>query len=315
MGALGFILRRFCLLLLVLLLVSMLTFAIVNVLPGDVATAILGDLATPDKVEALRGSMGLNQSLDVRYLHWIGGILRGDFGRSLQYGQPIGPMLAGRLGNSAILGLITLVLGAPLAVALGVIAALRPHGWLDRVISSVSVGTHALPEYVIGLLAILVFSIWWPVLPGSSLIDANQNPLQHPAALVMPVGVLLLGMVAIIGQLTRGSAIQVMARPYIRTAILKGVPRWRVVLKHALPNLLPPAITEIGMYFGYVIGGLVVVETLFSYAGIGQMMTNAIAYRDVPTIEAAVLVVAAAYGVGNLLADIAAMLLNPRLRS
>ncbi len=315
MGAASFILRRLCLLLLVLLLVSVLTFGIVNVLPGDVATAILGDLATPDKVAALRGSMGLDRPLVLRYLHWIVGVLHGNFGKSLQYGQPIGPMLMGRLGNSAILGLITLLLGAPLAIALGVIAALRPRGWLDRIISSVSVGTHALPEYVIGLIAILVFSIWWPVLPGSSLIDASQNPLQHPAALVMPVGVLLLGMIAIIGQLTRGSAIQVMARPYIRTAILKGVPRWRVVVKHALPNLLPPAITEIGMYFGYVIGGLVVVETLFSYAGIGQMMTNAIAYRDVPTIEAAVLVVAAAYGVGNLLADIAAMLLNPRLRS
>jgi peptide/nickel transport system permease protein len=315
LAALVFILRRLCLLVLVLLLVSVLTFGIVNVLPGDVATAILGDLATPEKVEALRAAMGLNQPLPVRYLHWIGGILRGDFGQSLQYGRPIGPMLAGRLGNSAILGLITLLLGAPLAVALGIVAALRPRGWLDRIISSASVGTHALPEYVIGLVAILVFSIWWPVLPGSSLIDASQNPLQHPAALVMPVGVLLAGMVAVIGQLTRGSAIQVMARPYIRTAILKGVPRWKVVLKHALPNLLAPAITEIGMYFGYVIGGLVVVETLFSYAGIGQMMTNAIAYRDVPTIEAGVLVVAAAYGAGNLLADITAVLLNPRLRN
>lgn len=314
MGTAGFILRRLGLLVVVLLLVSMLTFAIVNVLPGDVATAILGDLATPDKVVALRHTMGLDQPLAERYLHWIVGVLHGDFGKSLQYGRPIGPMLAGRLGNSAILGLITLALGAPLAVALGVTAALRPHGWLDRIISGVSVGLHALPEYVVGLLGILVFSIWWPILPGSSLMDASQNPLDHPAALVMPVGVLLLGMLAIIGQLTRGAAIQVMGRPYIRTAILKGVPRWRVVLKHALPNLLPPAITEIGMYIGYAIGGLVVVETLFSYAGIGQMMTNAVAYRDVPTIEAAVLVVAAAYGIGNLLADVAAMLLNPRLR-
>lgn len=259
--------------------------------------------------------MGLDQPLVTRYLHWIGSVLRGDFGLSLQYGRPIGPMLFGRLGNSAILGCITLAIGAPLAIALGVLASLRPHSWLDRGISGFSIGTHAMPEYVIGLVAILSLSIWWPLLPGSSLMDPNENPILRPEALVMPVGVLVLGMLAAIGQLTRATAIGVMDSPYIRTAILKGVPRWRVVLVHALPNLLPPAIAEIGMYFGYMIGGLVVVETLFSYAGIGQMMTNAVAFRDVPTIEAAVLVVAAAYGVGNLLADIMALLLNPRLRS
>jgi peptide/nickel transport system permease protein len=309
-----FVLRRLALLALVLLLVSMIVFGIVNLLPGDVVTAILGDTATPDKVAIVRAAMGLNRPLAMRYLVWLGSIVHGDFGLSLQYGRPIGPMLAGRVGNSAILALITMTIGTPLAIALGVVAALRPRGWLDRVISSVSVGTHALPEYVLGLFAILAFSIWWPLLPGSSLIDPSENPLLHPAALAMPVGVLVAGMLAVIGQLTRSSTIQVMATPYIRAAILKGVPRWGVVLKHALPNLLPPAIAEIGMYFGYMIGGLVVVETLFSYAGIGQMMTDAVAYRDVPTIQAAVLVVAAAYGIGNLLADVVALTLNPRLR-
>ncbi|MBN8874323.1 MAG: ABC transporter permease [Rhodospirillales bacterium] len=315
MTALVFICRRLALLLLVLALVSILTFAIVNVLPGDVATAVLGDTSTPDQVQSVRIAMGLDQPLLVRYLHWIEGVLRGDFGASLQYGRPIGPMLLGRLENSAILGLITLAIGAPLAVGFGLVAALRPGGWLDRVISGFSVGTHALPEYVIGLVAILAFSIWWPLLPGSSLMDPSENPLHRPEALVLPVGVLVLGMLAVIGQLTRASAIGVLASAYIRTAVLKGVPYWRVVLRHALPNLLPPAIAEIGMYFGYVIGGLVVVETLFSYAGVGQMMTNAVAYRDVPTIQAAVLVVAAAYGVGNLLADVVALLTNPRLRT
>jgi peptide/nickel transport system permease protein len=313
--ALTFILRRVALLVLVLFAVSVLTFGIVNVLPGDVATAILGDMATPDQVAAVRTALGLDQPLAARYLSWIGGVLQGDFGKSLQYGQPIGPMLYGRLGNSAILGLITLAIAAPSAIALGMVAALRPGGVLDRVISAFSVGTYALPEYVIGLLAILVFSIWWQILPGSSLMDPNENPLNRPEALVLPVGVLVIGMLAFISQITRASMIQVMSSAYIRTATLKGVPRWRVVLKHALPNLLPPTIAEIGMYFGYVIGGLVVVETLFSYAGLGQMMTNAVSYRDVPTIQAAVLLVAAAYGIGNLLADVAALLLNPRLRS
>ncbi|MGY6251071.1 ABC transporter permease [Bosea thiooxidans] len=315
MIALTFIIRRLALLLLVLVLVSMMTFLIVNVLPGDVASAVLGDMATPEQTRIVRVAMGLDRPLIDRYVHWISALAQGDMGVSLQYGRPIGPVLLGRLGNSAILGGITMLIGAPLAIALGVIAALRPHGWLDTLITGFSIGAHALPEYVVGLLAILLLSIWWPLLPGSSLMDPNENPLLRPEALVLPVGVLVVSMLAFIGQLTRASAIGVMNSPYIRTAILKGVPRWRVVTHHALPNLLPPAIAEIGMYFGYCIGGLVVVETLFSYAGLGQMLSNAVAYRDVPTIQATVLVVAAAYGLGNLLADVAALLLNPRLRS
>lgn len=315
MQALGFILRRTLLLAVVLLVVSLLTFGIVNVLPGDVATAVLGDMATPEQAAALRERLGLDEPLAQRYLTWLTALLQGDFGTSLQHGQPIAPLLMGRLGNSAILGLLTLAIAAPLAVALGIVAALRPGGLLDRLIGAIAVGAYALPEYVIGLLAILAFSIWLPVLPGTSLMDPNENPLARPEALVLPVCVLITGMLAFISQITRASMIQVMASPYVRTAILKGVPFQRVVLKHALPNLLPPTITEIGMFLGYVIGGLVVVETLFSYAGLGQLVTNAVSYRDVPVIQATVLLVAAAYGIGNLLADVVALLLTPRLRA
>ena len=315
MTALAFILRRTLLLVVVLAIVSLVIFGIVNVLPGDIATAILGDTGTEAQAQALRVVMGLNQPPMLRYWHWMAGVLHGDFGTSLQFGKPIAPMLWGRVGNSAILGALALLIGAPLSVGLGMLAALKPRGVLDRVITGLAVGTYAMPEYVLGLLGILALSIWWPILPGSSLMDPNENPLMRPDALVMPVGVLVLGMFAILGQLSRASMIGVMQAAYIRTAILKGVPRWQVVLKHALPNLLPPVIAEIGMYFGFVLGGLVVVETLFSYSGLGQMMTNAVSFRDVPTIEAAVLMVAAAYGVGNLFADVVSMLLNPRLRN
>ena len=315
MTILTFILRRCVLLVVVLAAVSVLTFGIVNVLPGDVATAVLGDMATPQMVDALRERMGLGQPLVDRYLAGMGGVLHGDFGRSLQHGQAIAPMLLGRLGNSAILGGITLAIAAPLSVLLGVLAALRPGRAMDRCISGFAVATHALPEYVIGLLAILCFSIWLPLLPGSSLMDPNENPLSRPMALILPVGVLVIGMLAIISQVTRAGMIQALTSPYVRTATLKGLPRWVVVVKHALPNVLPPTVTEIGMYFGYVIGGLVVVETLFSFSGIGQMMTNAVSYRDIPTIQAGVLVVAAAYGIGNLCADVTALMLNPRLRN
>jgi peptide/nickel transport system permease protein len=312
---LSFILRRVGLLVLVLVAVSMLTFAIVNVLPGDVANAVLGDMASPAQVELVRQRMGLNEPVVIRYLTWVGGILHGNLGTSLQYGQAISSMVGGRLVNSAILGLVSLLIAAPLAIAIGTIAATRPGSLLDRCISGLAVGAYAVPEYVTGLIAILLFSIWLTVLPGSSLMDPSENPLSRPEAMVLPVGVLVLGMLAFISQLTRASMIQALASPYVRTAILKGLPRRTVVLKHALPNVLPPTITEIGMYIGYVIGGQVVVETLFSYAGLGQLITNAVAFRDIPTIEVGVLIIAAAYGVGNLLADITALALNPRLRS
>ncbi len=315
MKALQLILRRCGLLLVVLFIVSVLTFGIVNVLPGDVANAILGDLGTPQQVEALRRSMGLDLPLLQRYESWIVALLHGDFGQSLQFGLPIAPMLFGRLANSAVLGAITLLIAVPVSVLLGVIAGVHEGRLADRVISGFAVVAFSLPEYVIGLLLILVFSIWFPLLPGSSLMDPGANPLARPATLVLPVAVLALGMLAYLSQITRAGMITAMQSAYVRTAVLKGLPGWVVVLKHALPNMLLPTISEIGMNFGYVLGGIVIVETLFSYAGIGQMMVNAVDHRDIPVVEAAVLVVAVAYGVGNLLADAASILLNPRLRS
>jgi len=315
MKALQLILRRLALLLVVLFVVSVLTFGIVNVLPGDVANAMLGDLGTPEQVAALRRQMGLDLPLLTRYAHWMVGMLRGDFGTSLQFSVPIAPMLLGRLGNSAILGGITLLVAVPLSVLLGVIAGVRQGKLVDRLVSGFAIICFALPEYVTGLLLILVFSIWLPLLPGSSLMDPSANPLDRPAALVLPVAVLVIGMQAYLSQITRAGMITAMDSAYVRTAVLKGLPGWVVVLKHALPNVLLPTLSEIGMNFGYVLGGIVIVETLFSYAGIGQMMVNAIDHRDIPVVVASVLVVAVAYGVGNLLADVTSILLNPRLRS
>jgi peptide/nickel transport system permease protein len=313
--ALQLILRRLFLLVVVLFLVSTLTFGIVNVLPGDVANAMLGDLATPQMAASLRQQLGLDQPLLTRYGIWTDALLHGDLGNSLQFGLPIRPMLLGRLGNSAILGGITLLIGVPLAVLLGALAGVYPGRLVDRLVSGLAIGAFSLPEYVIGLLLILVFSIWLPILPGSSLMDPSANPLSRPLALVLPVAVLVIGMQAYLSQITRAGMIGAMQSAYVRTAILKGLPLWMVVLKHALPNVLLPTLTEIGMNFGYMLGGIVIVETLFSYAGVGQMMVNAVDHRDIPVVEASVLVVAIAYGVGNLLADVVSILLSPRLRS
>lgn len=315
MKAVHLILRRLGLMVIVLFVVSILTFGIVNVLPGDVAYAILGDLGTPEQVAALRTRMGLNAPLVTRYLLWIGSVLRGDFGISLQFDQPIGPMLVGRLSNSAVLGGITLLVAVPLSVLLGVLAGVRQGRLADRIVSGFSIITFALPEYVIGILLILVFSIWWPILPGSSLMDPGADPLSRPEALVLPVAVLSLGMLAYMSQVTRAGMIIALESAYVRTAVLKGLTGWSVVFKHALPNVMLPTLTEIGMNFGYVLGGIVIVETLFSYAGLGQMMVTAVNHRDIPVVQAAVLVVAVAYGVGNLCADVTSILLNPKLRA
>lgn len=315
MKALTVIVQRLLLLAIVLLIVSFITFGIVNILPGDVANAILGDLGTPDQVEALRERLGLNLPLLVRYEIWIVDFFRGDFGTSLQTGQQISPIMFARFGNSAILGGLTLLIAVPLSILLGVIAAVHRGKAVDRIISGFSIVSFSLPEYVIGLLLILVFSIWFPILPGASLIEPNASPLTRPEALVLPVTVLVLGMLAYLSQFTRAGMIEALQAPYVRTAILKGLPRWTVVLKHALPNVLLPTICEVGMIFGYVLGGIVIVETLFSYAGIGQMTVDAIAFRDIPVVQASVLIIAVAYGVGNLLADVVSILLNPRLRT
>ncbi len=315
MKALQLIAQRLILLAVVLLIVSVLTFAIVNILPGDVANAILGDLGTPAQVVALRKQMGLDLPLATRYGTWMVGLLHGNFGRSLQFDVPIGPMLLGRLRNSAILGALTLLIAVPSSVLLGVLAGVRQGRVTDRVVSGFAIAAFSLPEYVIGLTLILVFSIWWPILPGSSLMDPSVDPLSRPLALVLPVAVLVLGMQAYLSQITRAGMIQAMESAYVRTAILKGMPHWVVVVKHALPNVLLPTLSEVGMSFGYVLGGIVVVETLFSYSGVGQMMVNAVEHRDIPVVEASVLVTAVAYGIGNLLADVASILLSPRLRS
>ena len=308
------IVRRLALLVLILFAVSILTFLIVNVLPGDVVSAILGDMATPEQVAAVRETMGLNTPLIERYFVWVGGILRGDLGTSLSFGVPIAPIVFDRLGNSAILAGLLLVIVIPLAIALGVISALMQGSLLDRMISAVSVVGYALPEFVVGITFILLFSILWPVLPGSSLMPEGANPLSQPLALVLPIGVLVLHQLAQLAQITRVSMIGILNSNFVRTATLKGLPMHTVVLRHALPNALPPVIAEIGMNFGYVLGGLVVVETLFSYPGIGQLMVMSVQSRDVPMLESAVLLIAAAYGLGNLFADIAALTLNPRLR-
>lgn len=308
------IVKRLFLMAIILLCVSALTFVIVNVLPGDVADTILGDFATPEQIAALREALGLNRPLIERYLEWIGGAITGDFGISARSGQPVGPLLLARLQNSLILTGCAMIVAIPLSVALGVIAAVRRGSVVDRTISTGVVAIFALPEAVLALVLVLLFAIQWPILPASSLVLPGQSVFARPMTLILPVAVVTLTALAYLSLVTRASMIAALNSGYVRTAVLKGLPRRRVIVRHALRNAMIPTLTEIGLTLGYCLGGLAVVETVFSYPGIGQLLVQSIQSRDLPIVQAAVLIVAAAYAVGNLLADIGSILLNPRLR-
>jgi peptide/nickel transport system permease protein len=315
MLALSLILRRTALLIFVLFAVSFLTFLIVHVLPGDVANAILGELATPEQVEAVRQRMGLGQPVLLRYLHWIWNFLQGDFGISLSLNAPIAPIIFGRLEKSIILAFVALGLAVPVSILLGTLAAVYRGTLYDRIITSSVVLFFALPEYVLALAFILIFAVGLELLPGSSLVAPNTSILENPSALILPVSVISIHMLAYLSQINRASMIDALDAGYVRTAVLKGLPSRLVIVKHALRNAMLPTLVEIGLNFGYTLGGLVIVETVFSYAGIGQLLVLSVQTRDVPTIQATVLIVAAAYGIGSLLADVFSILLNPKLRS
>lgn len=300
---------------LILASVSFLTFLIVNVLPGDVANTILGDFATPEQVEALRERLGLGQPVLVRYMDWVAGMLHGDFGVSLKTNLPIGPVLWTRLKNSLILAFFGMATAIPIGIALGVVAAVYKDSLLDRAITTTVVIIFALPEYVTALALILVFNIHWNLLPANSLVLPGQSVFANPLTLVLPISVVALGMLAYLSQVTRASMIAAINSGYVRTAILKGLAKRPIVVKHALRNAMIPTLAEIGLGFGYSLGGLVIIETVFSYPGIGQFLVQTIQNRDIAGLQAAVLVVAAAYSIGNLLADIGSLALNPKLRS
>ena len=309
-----FIARRLLFSLLVLFIVSIVVFVVVQVLPGDVASMILGTDATPEDVATMREKLGLNRPATVRYLEWIGGAVRGDWGTSLRLNQPVAPIVLNRLANSAVLAAITLLIAVPLAIGLGVVAGLRQGRLTDRIIALVTLIGTSLPEFVWGNLLIIIFAFWLKWLPPSSLMDPGDSMLAHFRLLVLPTLTLTLVMLAYTSRMTRASMIEVLERNFIRTARLKGVGERKVIFRHALPNALLPTITIVAMNIGWLMGSLVVVETVFSYPGLGRMMVFAVSNRDVPMLQMTVLLTAGIYCLANLIADVLYAYLNPRVR-
>lgn len=309
-----FIIRRLLLIILVLFLVSLLVFFITSVIPGDTAQAILGQTSTPASLKALRHQLGLDQPPPLRYIQWLGHLLTGDLGVSPTMSLPIGPLLLSRLGNSAILATAAFLFTIPLSLLLGVIAGLNKNRWPDAVISLVTLAGVAQPEFVTGTFLIVIFATWLHILPATSTISSDQTLGQNLSDLVLPVITLSLVLLAYIGRMTRTNVIDVMETDYIRSAILKGLPFRRVVLRHALRNALLPSITIIASNVGWLLGGIVVTETLFGYPGLGRLLLFAVQSRDVVVIQDVTLLIAVIFAFSNLAADLLYAVLNPRVR-
>ena len=295
-------------------MVSLAIFAITEVLPGDVATMMLRQGATEQNLKKVREDLRLDRPAPVRYLDWIGGVVRGDLGDSYVQKRPITDVVRHRIGNSVILAAFAFIIAVPTAVAVGVWAGVRADSLGDRLASIISLVAISLPEFVTGVLLIVIFSSTFHLFPSSSIILPGTSPLTRPEILVLPALTLTGVLFAYIMRMTRANVIEVLQSNYVRTAILKGLPMRRIILRHVLPNAMLPTISIIAMNFGYMLGGLIIVENVFAYPGLGQLLLTSITTRDVPLLQSLALLIAATYTLSNLLADISYGLLNPRVR-
>jgi peptide/nickel transport system permease protein len=310
----GYIARRLLFVVLVLVAVSMLVFGITALLPANVAYLILGPFAPPEQVRALELKLGLTDPIWQQYLRWAGGFLSGNLGESTLMNRPIGPLLMEAVGRSMMLTGASFVLIAVIGVGLGIAAALRHGRPLDH---GISVGTYlgiAVPEFFWAIIVIIVFAAWLGWLPASGYEPLSAGFTVWAKHLIAPTMTLVFGHLAHVSRLTRSSMIEVLQSPYVTAARAKGLPERVVIMHHALRNALLPTITVLALDFGRLMGGIVVVETIFAYPGLGRLIVFSIQNRDLPTLQAAILVVAAVYALASLLADLLYARLNPKIR-
>lgn len=308
------ILSRLGLMVVTLLAVSAIIFWAVEWLPGDPATRVLGRAASPERAQILREQMNLDSPPVVRYSLWLGGILRGDWGQSLVANRPVADYVLPRLKNTAVLAALSLALYVPLSLVLGIVTAVFHDRPLTGVLSILTLAGTSIPSFVLGILLLLLFSVRLGWFPPLALIDEVTSAPQLVHTLTLPVLTLVAAMTAWAVRMMQSSLLQVMESDYVRTATLKGLSRQRVIWRHALPNALGPAIRVTTLNIAWLITGVVLVETVFNFPGLGRLLVTSIRVLDTPVIEAIALISAAVYIVANLAADVAAALLNPRLR-
>ncbi len=311
---LRFLLVRFGLIVITLLVVSVAIFAVTEILPGDVAWQILGQGATAENLEAVREKLDLNRPAHIRYLDWIGNALRGDLGDSYIQSRPVVEVIQSRLFNSLILAVFAFLIAVPTAVVTGVWAGVRSNSVGDQLVSAISLAGISLPEFVTGVLLIVIFASTLHWLPSSSIILPGTSPLTRPLILILPTLTLTGVLFAYIMRMTRANVIEVMQANYVRTAILKGLPMRQVIFRHIIPNAMLPTISVIAVNVGWMFGGLIIVENVFAYPGLGRLLLVSIQSRDVPLLQALALLIAVTYSLSNLLADLSYGILNPRIR-
>ncbi len=315
------VVQRLALGLLTLFLVSLLIFGAVEFLPGDFTQAVLGQAATEDTVAAFRRELGLDQPAYVRYFDWIAGVVQGDFGTSfsgrsasgVDRSRDVMDLVAPRLMNTLFLAAMTAIVAVPLALLLGITAALWRNSLYDRIVNAGTLTTISMPEFFVAYLLILFLASLFPIFPSLANVTADMPFWERVNRLVLPAMTLTLVIVAHMMRMTRAAIINLLASPYIEMARLKGLSARRVILYHALPNAWAPIVNVIAFNLAYLVVGVVVVEVVFVYPGIGQLMVDAVTTRDIPVVQACALIFAATYITLNLIADIISIITNPRL--
>lgn len=307
--------ERLVMALFTLLLVSFLIFAVLEILPGDVATRILGRDATVESIAALRERLHLNDPALLRYLRWLSGVLRGDFGESLVSSRNVLDVLTPRVVNTAFLSAYAFLLYIPLAAIPALIQAVRRDRPVDHAMSVITLVLLSMPDFLLGTLLLLLFVLAIPILPAMSTVDQTSDFAEYVRASTLPALTLAIVMAVYAVRMLRDNLIEVLDADYIRMAELRGVPARRVVWRHALPNALVPSLNVTALNLAYLVGGVVVVEKVFGYPGFGSLLVDSLQLRDFPLIEATILIAAAVYIIANFLADVASILLNPKLRT
>ena len=310
----GIVVRRLGLGLLTLLVISIIIFGAVSLLPGDPAQAVLGQGATEENLAAMRKQMGLDVPAPMRYLEWLSGAVIGDFGNSLITNEPVTGTIAPRFANTLFLACYAAVIAVPIAILLGVIVALFRESIFDRVANVATLTSISSPEFFLGYILILYLSVKTGMFPAIAKLDADMGFWELLDRTFLPALTMVLVVVAHMMRMTRAAIIALLASPYIEMARVKGMPPWKVIVKHALPNAWAPIINVIALNLAYLITGVVLVEVVFVYPGIGQLLVDSVTKRDFAVVQACCLIFAATFILLNLTADVLAILTNPRLR-
>ncbi|WP_411840390.1 ABC transporter permease [Paracoccus sp. ME4] len=297
-----------------LLIVSLIVFAATEMLPGDVVQILLGQAATPEAVAGLREAMNLDQPAFLRFLGWLGGLAQGDLGHSYANRMAVAELIGGRLVNTLKLAALTAAFSVPVALSLGIVTAIWRGSLFDRLVSSVVVAVISVPEFLVATLAVLIFAVWLGWLPALSFGGDTSSIWAVLRAYAMPVITLSFVVSAQMIRMTRAAVIETLKSPYVEMALLKGASRARIVLRHALPNAIGPIVNAMALSLSYLLGGVIIVETIFNYPGIAKLMVDAVATRDLPLIQGCAMIFCLGYLLLITIADVVAILANPRLR-